>query len=99
MEYIKRKRNTEFSCDNSRHHSRFRTTLSFLLQARLLINNSSPSKVQTLYTTVSAVCYYSTWMCAIVDIYVHRYDLTEFMEKIRYGVALSLISWLIFSCR
>jgi len=99
MEYIKRKRNTEFSCDNSRHHSRFKTTLFFLLQAGLLINNSSPSKVQTLYTTVGAVCYYSTWMCAIVDTYVHRYDLTKFMEKIRVGFAMSVVTWIIFSCR
>jgi len=99
MEYIKRKRNTEFSCDNSRHHSRFQTTLSFLLQAGLLINNTSPSKVQTLYTTVGAVCYYSTWMCAIVDIYIHRCDLTKAMEKMSGGVALSIVTWMIFSCR
>ena len=99
MGYIKRKRNTEFSCNNSLHQSRFKTTLSFLRQAGLLTNNTSPSKVQTLYTTVGAVCYYSTWMCATVDTYVHRYDLTKVMEKMRVGVALSLVAWMKFSCR
>jgi len=99
MGYIKRKRNTEFSCNNSLHQSRFKTTLSFLRQAGLLTNNTSPSKVQTLYTTVGAVCYCSTWICAIVDTYVHRYDLTKVMEKMRVGVALSLVAWMKFSCR
>jgi len=57
MGYIKRKRNTEFLCDNSLYQSRFKTTLSFLRQTGLLTKNTSPSKVQTLYTTVGAVCY------------------------------------------
>ena len=99
MEYIKTKRNTEFSCDNSLHQSRFKTTLSYLRQAGLLSNNTTPSKVQALYTTVGAVCYYSTWICAIVDTYVHRYDSTKVMEKMRMGFAMSLVAWMNFICR
>jgi len=99
MGYMKRKRNAEFSCDNSFHHSRFKTTLSFLRQAGFLIDNISPSKVQTLYTTVGAVCFYITWMCAIMDTYVNRNDLTKFMEKMRWGFGLSMIVWMNFSCR
>jgi hypothetical protein len=99
MGYIKRKSNTEFSCDNSRHQSRFKTTLSFLHQAGLLTSNTSPSNVQTLYTTVGALCFYSTWMCVIMDTYVHRHDLTKVMEKIRWVFTLSLLVWMNFSCR
>ena len=99
MEYNKWKRNTEFSCDNSLYPSRFKTTLSYLRQTDLLTNNTSPSKVQTLYTTVRAVCFYSTWMCAIVDTYVHRYDLKKAMEKIHMGFAMSIIAWVNFICR
>jgi len=99
MGYIKRKRNTEFSCDNSLHQSRFKTTLSFLRQAGFLIDNTSPSKVQTLYTTVGAVCFYITWMCAIMDTYVNRYDLTKAMEKVRWVFTLSLIARMNFCCR
>jgi len=98
MEYIKRKRNTEFSCDNSLHQSRFKTTLSYLRQAGLLTNKTSPSKLQTLHTTVGAVCYFSIWICAIMDTYVHRHDLTKVMEKMCLGFAMSLVVWMKFSC-
>ena len=99
MGYIKRNRNTDFSCDNSLHQSRFKTTLSLLRQAGLLINNTSPSKVQTLYTTVGAVCYYSTFMCAIMDTYVHRHDLSKAMEKIRMLLSMSFVAWMDLVCR
>jgi hypothetical protein len=94
MEYIKRKRITDFSYVNGLNQTRLKTPLSFLRQTGLLNNNTSPSIVQTLYTTVGAVCYYSTWMCAILDTYVHRYDLTKFMEKMRMVFVMSLVAWM-----
>ena len=99
MGYMKRRRNTEFSCDNSLHQSRFKTTLSFMRQAGLLINNTSPSKFQTSYTTVGAVCFYTTWICTIMDTYVHRYDITIFMERMPWVFGLSIAAWMKFICR
>jgi hypothetical protein len=99
MGNIKKKRNTELSCDNSLYQSRFKTNLSFLRQTVFLINNTSSSKVQALYTAVGAVCFYITWMYVIIDTYVNRYDLTKVMEQMRWGLGLSIAAWMVFSCR
>ena len=99
MEYNNKKRNTEVSCDNSLHQNRFKTTLSFLRLTGIPLNITSQSNVYTLYYTVSAVCYYSTCMCALVDTYVHRYDLMQAMKKTRMFLGMFLAAWMHLSLR
>jgi hypothetical protein len=99
MEYINNKRNTEVSCDNNLHQNRLKTTLSFLRLGGIPLNITSLSKVQTLYNTVCMMCYYSTMMCALLDTFVHRYDLVQAMKKTRITLAFLLFAWMHFSLR
>ena len=99
MEYINKKINSDVSCDNSLHQNRFKTTLSFLRLTGITLNITSQSKVYTLFYTVIVVCYYSTCMCALIDIYVYRYDLMQAMKKIRVIIAMFLCAWMHLSLR
>jgi len=99
MEYINKKRNTEFSCDNSLHQSRFKTTISFLRLSGIPLNITSLSHVHMLYYTVCAVCYYTTFICILMDTYVHRYDLMQGMKKTRLLGAYILCEWIHLSLR
>lgn len=99
MEYFNKKMNSEFSCDNSLHESRFKITLSFLRLGGVPLNVTSLSNVHTLYYTVGAVCYYNTFICALMDIFVHGYDLMQAMKEIRIFFVLSLCAWMHLSLR
>lgn len=99
MEYINKKRNTDFSCDNSLHESRFKTTISFLRLSGIPHNITSLSHIAMLYYTVCAVCYYTTFICILMDTYVHRYDLMQGMKKIRLLGAYILCEWIHLSLR
>jgi hypothetical protein len=91
--------NTEVSCDDSLHQSRFKITVSFLQLVAIPLNITSLSKAQNLCYTAVVVCYYSTFMCALMDEYVHRYDLMETMGKTRMAIAFCLGAWMHLSLR
>ena len=99
MEYINNKMNTQFSCDNSLHESRFKITLSFLRLGGVPLNVTSLSNVHTLYYTVGAVCCYNTFICALMDIFFHGYDLMQAMKKTRVLLACCLCVWMHLSLR
>ena len=69
MGYIKRKTNTEFSCGNNLHQSRFKTTLSFLRQAGLLNNNTPPSNFE-LYILQLVPCVFTLLGCVLFWIHM-----------------------------
>jgi hypothetical protein len=99
MEYINQKRNTEFSCDNSLHQTRFKTTLSLLRLGGIPLNIKSPSNIYKFYYTVGVVCYYATLICISMDVYVHKYDLVQCMKKAPVILAFSLCEWMSQSLR
>jgi hypothetical protein len=99
MEHINKKRNNEFSCDNSLHQSRFKTTLSLMRLGGMSLNITSLSNVYKLYYTVGVVCYYTTLICIFMDVYVHRYDLVQCMKKTPVLLAFSFCEWLKQSLR
>jgi hypothetical protein len=67
--------------------------------AGIPINNTSLTKVYTLYHTVSVLCYYSTCVCALMDTYVHRHDLMQAMKKTRVAIVMFLSAWMHLSLR
>lgn len=97
MEFINKKRKTELSCDNGLHQSRFKTTLSILHLAGIPRNVTS--NVYTFCYTVGAVCLYTTFICVLMDTYVHRNDLMQNMEIIRFVFAFLLCVWIQLSLR
>jgi hypothetical protein len=99
MEYKQNKSKTEVSCDNNLNQNRFKTLLYFLRLGGIPLQIKSLSKVNRLYKTVCVVCYYSSFTCAFMDTFVHRYDLTEAMKKVRVFFAMSLVAWMHFSLR
>lgn len=99
MEYTIEKRNPEVSCDKNLHWSRFKTTLYFLRLGGIPLNFTSQSKLYTLYYTVIVVCYYSTFICAFMDVYVHRHDLMQTLKKTNIFLVMSLCAWMHLSLR
>jgi hypothetical protein len=97
--HMRHDRNSGVSCDNHLFESRYKIILSFLRLAGIPLNFPSPSKVQILYNTLCVVCYYSTFMCALMDTFVHRYDLMQAMKKIRVFFAMSVAVWVHFNLR
>jgi hypothetical protein len=99
MEYINKERSTEFSCDNSLHQSRFKSTLSILQLGGNPLNITSLSNVYKFYYPVGVVCYYITLICIFMDVYVHRYDLEQCMKKTPMFLVFSLCEWMKFALR
>jgi len=99
MEYFNKKRNTEFSCDNSLHNSRFKTTLSLLQLGGTPLNITSLPTAYKFYYPVGVVCYYITLICILMDVYVHRYDLEQCMKKTPAFLTFSLCEWMNLSLR
>ena len=85
--------------DNNLFQIRYKTVLYFLRLAGIPLHIRPLSKVQTLYNTVCVLCYYSTFICAFMDTYVHRYDLVQAMKKIRVFFAMSVAVWVHFNLR
>ena len=99
MEYIQNKSKTDVSCDNELNHIRFKILLYFLRVGGIPLQIKSLSKLNSLYKTVCVVCYYSSFMCAFMDTFVHRHDLTEALKKLRMNFALLLGAWMHFCLR
>jgi hypothetical protein len=99
MEYTQNKNKPEVSCDKKLSNSRFKTLLYFLRVGGIPLQNKSLTKINSLYKAVCVVCYYSSFACAFMDTFVHRYDLMEAMKKIRVFFAMSLVAWMHFSLR
>jgi uncharacterized protein (DUF2225 family) len=93
------RRQAEVTCDIKFKHNRFKALLSSLLLGGITLNIKSKSAVNTLYNTVSVMCYYGTFMCAFMDTFVHRHDLMQAMKKIRVLSAMLLVGWMQFSLR
>jgi hypothetical protein len=99
MEYIQNRNETEVSCDNELNQNRFKTLLYFLQLGGIPLQIKSPSKLNSLYKTVCVVCYYSSFMCGLMDTFVHRHDLSEAVKKLRINFAMLLVAWMHFSLR
>jgi hypothetical protein len=99
MEYVNKKRNTKFSCDNSLHQNRFKTTLSLLQIGGIPLNIISQSNIYKFYYPVGAVCYYTILFCIFMDVYVHRYDLVQLMKKTPILLTFSFCEWMNRSLR
>lgn len=99
MEYIQYKSKNEVSCDDEPNQSRFKMLHYFLRLGGITLQIKSLSKLNSLYTTVCVVCYYSTFMCGFMDTFVHRQDLTEAVKKLRINFAMSLVAWMHISLR
>jgi hypothetical protein len=57
MEYTNKEWNTDFSCDNYLHQSRFKTIVSVLRLGGMALNITSLSNIYTLYYTVCYLCF------------------------------------------
>lgn len=99
MEYTQNESKTEVQSDNKLNHSRFTTLLYFLRLGGIPLQITSISKVNNLYKTVCVVCYYGSLMCAFMDTFDHRHELTEAMKKLRVFIAMSNVAWMHFSLR
>jgi hypothetical protein len=99
MGYINNKRTTDVSRDNNFNTRRFKTIICFLQLGGIPVHVVSISNANTLYNTLCVVCFYCAFMCALMDTFVHRYDLKEAMKKSRICFGISFVAWTHFSLR
>ena len=57
------------------------------------------STLYAIYMITVIICTYSTYISMIVDVYIHRDDLSHVMTNLRILTGLSSLVWIFFFCR
>jgi len=99
MERSKHEAKTHTSNNNSLHERRFKGLLFLYRMAGIPLTVNSVSKLNALYNASLFVCFYITYFCVGVDMFIHRHQLSLAMKKFRVVLMFQLGVWLHFSVR
>jgi len=99
MERSKYETKTHTSYNNSLHESRFKVLLFLYRMGGIPLKVNSASRLHTLYNASLVVCFYITYFCVGVDMFLHRHQLSLAMKKFRVVLIFQISMWLHFSVR
>ena len=99
MERRKYEAKTNTSYNNSLHESRFKVILLLYRIAGIPVKVNAISKLNAVYNASLFVCFYITYFCIGVDMFIHRHQLSLAMKKFRMVLMFQVIMWLHFSMR
>ena len=99
MERIKDGTKANASGCNNLHESRFKILLFIFRLGGLPIKLKSVSRINTVYSTTTIVCFYITAVCMLMDTFVHRHNLEYAMKKLRALIGFIILAWMHLSFR
>jgi hypothetical protein len=99
MERSKYEAKTHTPYNNSLHESRFKVLLFLYRMGGIPLKVNSASRLRTLYNASLFVCFYITYFCVGVDMFIHRHQLSLAMKKFRIVLIFQLGMWLHLSVR
>jgi len=57
------------------------------------------STLYVIYMITVIICIYSTYVCMLLDVYIHRDDMGHVMTNLRIFFSMTSVVWIYFSCR
>jgi hypothetical protein len=99
MEHSKNEAKMQTSYDKSLHENRFKVILFLYRMAGIPVKVNSASRVNAVYNASLFVCFYITYFCVGVDMFLHRQQLSLAMKKFRIVLIFQLGVWLHFGVR
>ena len=99
MERSKYEAKTHTPYNNSLHEIRFKVLLFLYRIGGIPLKVNSASRLNAVYNTIVIVCFYITNFGVIVDMFIHRHQLTLAMKKFRIVLGMQVITFSYFSAR
>jgi hypothetical protein len=99
MERSKYEAKTHTSYDNSLIESRFKVLLFLYRMGGFPLIVNSASRLNAIYKASLFVCFYITYFCVGVDMFLYRQQLSLAMKKFRIVLIFQVGVWLHFGVR